>query len=494
MQKKLILPHKSVLTPYDLAYSNLLSYIAIQYPAYTIAPHHRLIADKLQAVERGEIKRLMIFVPPRHGKSTLSTIYFPAWYLGRNPDRQVISASYGDELAVDFGKQVRNQLLDPLYDKIFPGSAINRNDASAGHFTTLKKGVYNAMGVGGPGTGRGGHLFLIDDPVKNREDADSETKRRNAKEWYTSTAYTRLEKDDSAIIIILTRWHEDDLAGWILREHSHENWTVINLPAIAEQNDILGRKEGEPLWPEKFNKERLETIRRTVGVRDWNALFQQRPAPLEGDFFKHKHFQFYDRLPEIVHYYGASDYAVTADGGDYTIHMVLAVDQFDNIYLAELWRKQESSDVWVEILLDFMQKYKPLAWAEENGQIEKSVGPFINKRMMERRVYCTREQYTSAADKPTRAQSIRARAAMGKVYLPRHAPWLPDLIHELLTFPNGKNDDQVDTLSLFSRMLDGLRPAVKPQEQEKFVVNTALPTVNQVFEEHLRKARMRDIE
>jgi predicted phage terminase large subunit-like protein len=204
-------------------------------------------------------------------------------------------------------------------------------------------------------------------------------------------------------------------------------------------------------------------------IRNWSALYQQEPTPESGDYFKQEWIRWYDRMPPVdqMRIYGASDYAVTAQGGDYTVHGIAGVDPSDDLYLLDLWRDQTASDVWVENGLDLMERWRPIMWAEENAQIEKGVGPFINKRQAERRLFfCYRKQFSSALNKATKAQSIRGRMAMGKVYLPRRAPWAADMVSELLRFPAGKNDDQVDVLSLFGRMLDSLIPGQVPKSEE----------------------------
>src|SRR6185312_1921451 len=276
------------LTAEDYAFSKLIAYSAYQWPGYRDAAHHRLIARKLEAVERGEISRLMITMPPRHGKSMLASEFFPAWYMGRNPDHYVVTATYAQELADDFGRKVKNQIEDKSFGAIFPGVALADDSKSAKRFhiedneggfehTLKQRGAYYAVGVGGPLTGRGAHLLLIDDPVKNREDADSEIVRKKTRDWYTSTAYTRL-MPGGRIVIIQTRWHEDDLSGWLLEDHQHEGWEVLNLPAI---ND-----DGEALWPEQYDLVALNKIKLAIGARDWSALYQQRPSPETGNYFK----------------------------------------------------------------------------------------------------------------------------------------------------------------------------------------------------------------
>lgn len=453
-------------TAEDYAFSRLIAYAAYQWPGYRDAPHHRLIARKLEAVERGEIKRLMIFMPPRHGKSMLASEFFPAWYLGRNPSHYVIASTYAQELADDFGRKVKGQIADGSYQAIFPGVRLAEDSQSVKRFHveggielgTTQRGAYYSVGVGGPLTGRGAHLLMIDDPVKNREEADSEVVRRRIRDWYTSTAYTRL-MPGARIVVIQTRWHEDDLSGWLLKEHQHEGWDVVSLPAISDA--------GEALWPEQYSQAELERIKAAVGPRDWSALYQQRPAPESGDYFKREWFRYYEDAPERLQIYGASDYAITAKGGDYTVHGIFGVDRAGRIYLLDLWRQQTTSDVWIDAFLDLVARWKPIQWAEEQGQIIKSLDPFINKRSIERQTFVAREQFTSLSDKASRAQAIRGRMAQGMVYFPRNAPWLADLERELLTFPVGVNDDQVDVLSLLGRMLDTLTSVPEPVKRFK---------------------------
>jgi predicted phage terminase large subunit-like protein len=456
-------------TPEDFAYSKFLSYAAYQWPGYRDAPHHRLIARKLEAVERGEIKRLMIFMPPRHGKSMLASEFFPAWYLGRNPGDYVIAATYAQDLADDFGRKVRNQIQDESFGEIFPGVKLKDDSAAVRRFhiaqpaealQTTQAGAYFAVGVGGPLTGRGAHLLLIDDPIKNREEADSETIRRRTQNWYTSTAYTRL-MPGGRVVVIQTRWHEDDLAGWLLKEHKQEGWDVLDLPAIGD--------DGKALWPEQYDITTLEGIRAAIGPRDWSALYQQRPTPDEGNFFKAEWLKPYDHKPDpkTMRVYGGSDYAVTADGGDYTVHAVVGLDPEGRMYLLDLWRKQAASDEWVESFCDLVKQWKPLSWAEEQGQIRAGVGPYIDRRQRERQAWCVREQFPTRGDKAVRAQSIRGRMALEGLYVPIHAPWYAELRSELLSFPAGKHDDQVDALGLVGQLLDKMMAGSKPSTPEK---------------------------
>jgi predicted phage terminase large subunit-like protein len=458
-------------TPEDYAFSRLASYACYQWPAYQLAAHHRLIARHLEAVERGDIKRLMITMPPRHGKSMLASEFFPAWYIGRNPDHYVVTATYAQELADDFGRKVKNQIEDDAYKAIFPGVSLADDSKSAKRFhidgslggyehSTGQRGAFYAVGVGGPLTGRGAHLLLIDDPVKNREDAESEVIRKKTKDWYTSTAYTRL-MPGGRIVIIQTRWHEDDLAGWLQNEHKHEGWVVLNLPAI---NDA-----GEALWPEQYDVPALEQIKRALPPRDWSALYQQSPSPETGDYFKREWIHLADHEPprEHMRVYGGSDYAVTSNGGDYTVHAIVGLDPEGRPWLMDLWRKQASSDEWVDAFCDLVLKHKPIGWGEETGQIKSGVGPFLLRRQLDTGAYVGREAFATRGDKAVRAQSFRGLIATRGLYIQKDKPFISDLISEMMSFPVGVNDDQVDALGLVGQLIDRMNSGRVPAEKRE---------------------------
>src|ERR1700674_4503053 len=239
MSTRNVIGHSDLLA---LAHEDLACYAIAQWARFERAHHHELIISRLEAVERGEIKRLMIFLPPRHGKSLITISIFQAWYLGRHPEHHTIFATYGQELSDDYGRRVRNFIIDPIHQAIFPNCRLSDDSTAAHRFNSTRGGAYYAVGRGGPITGRGAPLLLIDDPIKDREEANSETIRRSLHEWFASVAYPRL-MPRGAIIIIQTRWHEDDLAGWLLRDHPDENWHVLSLRRITERNEEL-RREG----------------------------------------------------------------------------------------------------------------------------------------------------------------------------------------------------------------------------------------------------------
>ena len=457
-----------------------------------MAHHHGIICTALEAVERGECNRLMIFCPPRHTKSELASRRFPSWYIGRHPDRQIIAASYNGDLASDFGRDVRNIIDSPEYSQLFPDCELAADSRAANRWNTDVGGAYVAAGVGTAITGRGAHLALIDDPVKDRSDADSQTVRDHTWNWYTNVLYTRL-MPDAAIVLIMTRWHEDDLAGRLLEQQDEggEAWEVINLPALGEGNDW--REEGEALWPAWYPVETLATTRNVLtmsdGPRAWDALYQQRPSAEAGVFFKREWLRWYETVPRDLQIYAASDYAVTGSGGDWTVHGVIGLDVDDNIYVLDWWREQATSDVWVESAIDMMAKWSPIRWAEERGQIEKGVGPFLAKRMQERRVYVIREGLTSASDKAPRARSIQGRMSMGKVFFPKKQPWCEELVNELMRFRGEGHevDDQVDVLGMFGRLLESMYGAASALPER----NTDFRSGGNVVDELRRLARQR---
>ncbi|MEP3891358.1 MAG: terminase family protein [Hellea sp.] len=270
------------------ARADLLAFTQYTFSQYEAAPHHRRIARTLEAVDRGEIDRLMVTMPPRHGKSEEVTIRFPAWALGRNPKRHIITACYNAELASGFGRSVRNILATPAYDKIFQ-TQLARDSKAANRWNTTDGGAYIAAGVGTAITGRGADIFIIDDPLKDRAEAESELRRQAVWDWYTSTAYTRL-MPGGAVIIVQTRWHEDDLAGRLLahQEKGGDQWHRLDLPAIDAS--------GQALWPEKYPLSALRRIQAAIGPRDWSALYQQAPSPEDGDFFRREWFDMFSEL------------------------------------------------------------------------------------------------------------------------------------------------------------------------------------------------------
>jgi predicted phage terminase large subunit-like protein len=424
---------------------------------YRAARHHREIAAHLERVERGEIDRLILLMPPRHGKTELAARRFPAWALGRRPGRQIITASATAETASDIGRSVRNLIESSRYRAVFPGVRLAEDSQAKNRWHTDAGGQFYALGIGGQIYGHGADIAIIDDPMGSWADAQSAPERKRVWEWYQGSVYNRL-LPGGAIILIGHRTHEDDLAGMVLRSGS-DDWTVVELKAISD--------DGEALWPEAYPLDALERIRANTMPRMWSALYQQSPAPDEGGYFRDEWLRI-ETPPDTatLAVYGASDYAVTEGGGDYTSHIVVGLDQSGRMYVLDVWRRQARPDVSIEAFCDLIAKWKPLKWGEERGQIKASLGPFLERRMRERKVYVQREAYPSKREKAVRAQSIRARMALSGLYLPPEPAWADELRSELLTFPGGRHDDQVDALSLIGLMLDDMVTGRKPPQSK----------------------------
>jgi predicted phage terminase large subunit-like protein len=447
------------------AKEGLVDYISYLDIGIAPAAHHRLIIDHLERVERGEIKRLMIFMPPGSAKTTYASVLFPSWYFGRHPTNSLIFASHTEELATTIGRRVRNIVASTEHNNVFE-TGLAEDRKGIGSWETSKGGQYFAVGVGGAVSGRRADVLIVDDPVRGREDADSLRAREVVWAWYLNDALPRL-KPAGAIVLIMTRWHLDDLAGRIL-DRERDRWSVLSLPMEAQSGDPLGRQPGERLWPSWFTGQMVEDAKRDV--RGWNSLYQQNPAPDEGTYFHADWFGTYRRFPAQLTTYGASDFAVTQDGGDFTVHIVVGRDPLGNIYLLDCWRGQTTPDQWIDRQCDLILRHRPVVWFGEAGPIRRAVEPFLRERMGERQAWCRVEWLPSTADKQARCRAFQGLASMGKVLLPVAAAWSSELLGELLRFPAGKHDDHVDALSLLGRGLQqmpapsAVMPSVYPWE------------------------------
>lgn len=685
---------------------------------FTPAAHHLLLIEHLEALERGDIDKLMIWMPPGSAKSTYTSVLFPPWFMGRNRTIPVLGVSNTTELAERFSRRARNLVSSSLYRNVF-GFGCSEDTKAAGSWENERGGEFFAAGVGSAIAGRRAKLGLIDDPIKSREEADSERIRQKHWDWYLNDFTTRLMPNASQIIIqcmvgdtsvtmadgsarmlqdirpgdivasyvggsvtpakVLnwanqgpdrvftirtisgtmvtanerhpflvdrqgdrtwirlkqlrvgdrmvraigesgaeshvnlkdvkpkldvkasvaritpngagvkalgrhrtipirvamltyaigmvsmllstigfwlgrvanalfalsfpertfvpigagsyasitatslessedcsatiatllldtvkqsafcsgplntfeitldsiveirqagsadvfdiqvegsenfiangllshnTRWHEDDLSGRIL-ERDAPKWTVVKLPMEAVLGDPMHRQPGERLWPEWFTQDMVDAAKQDV--RAWNALYQQDPAPEDGDYFKREWFNDYTFIPEGLHIYGASDYAVSEGQGDYTEHGIFGFDFTGCIYVLDWWCGQTKSDTWIETQCNLIAKWKPLTWFGEAGPIQKAIEPYLKKRMQERNTLCRLEWLPSIHDKVVRARAFQAKAAMGNVYVPAQSGWRTDLLSQLMRFPAGKYDDAVDVCSLIGRGLEHAR-------------------------------------
>lgn len=443
---ELLLARRRLLT----AKASLIDFTEYTFPRYVTGDFHRRVAARLESVERGEIDRLMLPAPPRHGKSELTSIRFVAWYLGRNPHKSVISASASEPLATDFGRQVRDLVRLQEYQRVFPGVDLQEDNQAAGRWRTKDGGGYYAVGVGTQIMGRGGDLNLIDDPFGTWEEAQSATVQKRVFDWYRGSLYNRLEPN-AAIVIIGHRMNEMDLSGQLLDATAGgaDEWVVDPFPA---------ERGGVALCPERYPIEALMRIKANTEPRMWSSLYQQDPQPDEGTFFKRDWFKRYDTLPK-VNLFGSSDFAVTDAGGDFTEHAIWGVGPDSTIYAVDWWRGQTDASVWIEKWLDLILKHKPLGWFAESGVIKRALESVLNKRMQDRRAWATIEWAASIHDKPTRARAFQALAANGKVAFPQ-APWANDVLDQLIRFPAGKHDDAVDCCSLIGRAVYDAHPAI----------------------------------
>lgn len=399
------------------------------------------IRQHLNKVTEGTTKRLMLFLPPRHGKSEMVTVRYPAWMIERDPTRRVIVGSYNQTLADKFSRKTRRIAIER-------GVALSKDRTAVADWETTQGGGLRSIGVGGGITGHGANLIVIDDPVKSREESSSQVYRDKVYDWYTDDLYTRLEPGGS-IILIMTRWHEDDLAGRILNSEDGENWEVINLPAIAEENDQLGREVGEPLCPDRYDLKELRKIRIVLG-RSWWALYQQRPQEQEGEMFKRSWFEMVTTTPEEMQRVRYWDKAATQDDGDYTVGTLMGYDEKTELfYVEDIVRGQWATTKRDGIIRDTAkQDYKRYGgtvktwWEEEGGSSGKDASAATYKLLTG--FPCEHDKVTGS--KEVRAEPFAAQCGAGNVkYL--KGILFDNWINELATFPNGTYDDQVDSAS-----------------------------------------------
>jgi predicted phage terminase large subunit-like protein len=425
------------------------------------AKHLEYLAQKLILVAGGHIKRLLVEMPPRHGKSELTSKYFPAWYLGNFPDKRIIITSYEADFASSWGRKSRD-ILEEWGEELF-GVKIRSDSSASNRWDIVEhEGGVNTAGVGGPITGKGAHVLIVDDPVKNSEEANSKTMRDKIWEWWRSTAYTRLEPNGSAIII-MTRWHEDDLIGRILAEMKQggEPWEEICLPALAEENDPIGRLPGEALFPERYNAEAIKKIERNIGSYWFSALYKGRPSPAEGKLFKRSYFRYF-----TIEYQGTVKYyllhtdtdtkrieadkcsifqtcdpaATEKEQSDYFVLSTWAVTPEKDLLLLDIFREKAETTKHEFIMKSQFELWHPTFQGVENKTFGLNIIQGFKK-------FLPIKAIKSDVDKVSRARTIQARYELGTVYHRLNAPWLTAFEDELLEFPNGAHDDQVDTAS-----------------------------------------------
>lgn len=411
---------------------------------YKPARHTDLICRKLEEVERGKCKRLIITLPPRHSKSMTVSETFPSWFIGKNPNRQVIQVSYGEVLARKFGKENKNKISE-FGEDLFGISLDPSNHSVTNWGIAGYRGQMLSTGTGGSITGQGANLLVIDDPIRNRTDSLSPTYKEKLWSEWQNTLLTRLQPD-GAVIIILTRWSEDDLVGRILEE-SPDEWDVISLPAIAEdENDLLGRKIGDPLWPEiGYDKEWAEQKKKEVGSITWASLYQQRPSPNEGSIIKRNWIKYYNELPHDL-----TETIISVDcsfkdleSSDYVVAQVWARKGADR-YLVDQVRDRMGITATMDAIRNLVYRYPE---ASTKLVEDKANGTAVIE-MLKREISGI-IPVTPKESKESRMFAVSPSFEAGNVYFPspKLAPWVHDLVEEIVTFPAAKHDDQCDSMT-----------------------------------------------
>jgi hypothetical protein len=451
----------------------------------TLAAHHALLLEKLQGVENGSIPNLMVLMPPGSAKSTYVDVVFVPWFMARQPRRNVILASYASDIAKKQGRRARQLLRSRSFRNLMDVEL--RTDQSAADEWALSNGSeYMAGGLLSGLTGNRAALGILDDPIRGREAAESETIRDKTWDAYIDDFCSRLIPG-APQVMILTRWHQDDPAGRILPEdwagesgvfegRDGRTWHVICLPAIADRaDDPLGRKIGETLWPEWFSHEHWAPFKRNS--RTWSSLYQQKPSPDEGTFLKEVWFHRFTDKPASLNFYMTSDHA--PKGGvdsDWNVFNIWGVDQHHHIWLVDEFRCQATFDEAIGIehapdgsatlkaqgALPLIRKWKPLCWFPEDDATWKASQGFVRAAMIRTKAYCRIEPLSAAGrDKPTKAQPFQAKASMGEVHIP--SGFVGDqILLEYKQFPAGKHDDRVDAAAAIGRALDMAHPAIVP--------------------------------
>jgi predicted phage terminase large subunit-like protein len=470
-----------------LSRRRLLPFIQRLNPKYMAGWVHEDICRRLERfsddVAAGLSPRLMLLMPPRHGKSEIASKMFPAWHLGRHPDHEIIACSYNISLAMGFSKKIKALFDDPAYQTVFDARLNPDNRSTEEWAIAGNTGGYVAAGVGGGITGKGAHVLTIDDPIKNAEEADSATTRESLWDWYGSTAYTRLAPG-AGVLCIQTWWHDDDLAGKLqqamIADPEADQFEIIKYPAIATHDEYLDidtdmivseqpvngkllRRLGDPLHEARYDIIKLKRIKATIAARFWSALYQQNPVPDDGSYFTKDQFK-RGPLPSRTTSYVkiAWDFAISEKKhNDYTVGTVGLQDFDDVLHVAEVVRfKSADAFFIVESILALAKRwYHPsLQLGFEDGQIYRSIEALLKKRMREMGFYPSIVVLKPITDKMARGRVIQGRMQQGMVSFNNEGEWYDTVRNEMLRFPAGIHDDCVDSLAWMAQMTVGCEP------------------------------------
>ena len=420
-----------------MAEDDLYEFMRYTIPNFIEAEHLRKMCDKLMEVANGKCKRLMIVTPPRHGKSETTSIQFPAWYLGNNPQEQIIACSYSADLATTFSEATRRIVQSEKYQRLWKYQL--EKDTSRKWMISGKENnrpSYIAAGVGGPITGEGASCILIDDPLKNMEEANSQTMRDKIWDWYTSTAYTRLHPGGS-VILIQTRWHHDDLAGRLLKQAElnpeADQWEVLHLPAIDSDDNAL--------WPERYPVELLQSIRETIGTRTFNALYQGNPSTDEGNIIKREWWQFHDTPSEGITIQSWDTAFKAGQENDYSVCWTLRKTDTGIQAIDMIRGKWEYPDMRRMAISHYQQHQPDIVLIEDCASGQTLIQDLRHNTDIPIKAVRVDK------DKVSRVNAIASIIEGGRLSLPSKAEWTPTAIEECASFPSGEHDDIVDALS-----------------------------------------------
>lgn len=442
----------------------------------SMALHHRVILQAIQRTIERRSGRLMIFAPPGSAKSSYGSVVTPAWCLSKWPGYRIIIASYAGAIAEKQSRKARALVRDPRHISIWEDKPTLAADQRAvGQWSLTNGSEMMAAGILGGITGNRANGILIDDPVAGREEADSETIRTKTKDEYNDSADTRL-LPGGWIILIQTRWHQDDLAGSILPENykgesgmiacrDNQVWEVLNIPAKSEQvDDPLGREVGQYLWTDWFGDDHWQRFENNPQAkRTWSALCQQRPSADEGLEFKREWARWYDPdiqpgmpggRPVTLTPFGASDWATKMDKGDFTVHLTMGMDSVADLFMLDCWEGQKTTDIGTAYWISQVKRWKPIRWANESGPIDNAITPMLVRAMREAKAYTIMESLPSVQNKIIRLATLQARMAAGTVWFPLKRPWAAKLLDQLCAFPAGRYDDMADAAGLAARLID----------------------------------------
>jgi len=426
-----------------------------------------LLAATLEKCRNGKTRRQIINLPPRSLKSHAASVAFPAWLLGHDPAKEIICVSYGQDLSDKHARDCRTLVSSAFYRGLFPATSLSR--VALNDFLTTQNGVRMATSVGGVLTGRGADVLILDDILKP-EDALSETRRKEANDWYFNTLLSRLNsKENGVILLVMQRLHQQDLVGEVM---DREHWEVLSLPAIAEQDERyliespLGnhryfRKEGEALHPERDSVETYRKIREAVGEYIFQSQYQQNPTSREGGLIKKAWLKYYDEVPKDF-YYIVQSWDTACKSGElnsYSVCTTWGVSDDNNFYLLDVYRRRLTYPQLKRAAAEVFCKFDPLKVLIE----DKASGTPLIQELQSEGIYCIESRSPEPGqDKQMRlgVQSIKFES--GRVYLPMQAPWLDEYIREITGFPGSKHDDQVDSTTQALEFLGILAPPVRP--------------------------------